>query len=282
MRDNPLSRLRHLLLGIVGCTFFTLLGCEGQVNPQYNAATLSIDKAVDLDYLLYLPKNYSPEKSWPLVLYLTGIETAGDIELINQHGPPRIIAEGLENDFFVLAPQLPGDAHWDAEALMVLLKDIQSEYAIDTARIYVTGFGDRGGYGCWDVATSYPGTFSKVAPISAPACTEICRVGDVSIRIYHGKTDQVVPIEDAENMRFELDYYCKADVELKVFEGMGHQIWDTVYADVEFWIWLIGSKPVSGVPGNKPLQKNFSTNLSRKVEDNYLLYLPKQYEKEDA
>ncbi|NQT63128.1 MAG: dienelactone hydrolase family protein [Candidatus Marinimicrobia bacterium] len=274
-----MSRMRHLLLGIMGCALFSLIGCVGQVTPEYKDAILTINKAIELDYLLYLPNSYSSERPWPLVLYLTGLETAGDIDLINQNGPPQAISEGLENDFFVLAPQLPGDVHWDAEALMALLMDIQSEYSIDPGRIYVTGFGDRGGYGCWDVATSYPGTFSKVAPISAPACTEICRVGDVSIRIYHGKIDQLVPLEDAENMRFELDYYCKADVELKVYEGMEHQIWDTVYADSEFWLWLTNSNPVRGGPGKKPLQKHFSTRLSREVEDNYLLYLPKQYEK---
>jgi len=282
MRTNYLSKQRRLLLSMVGGALLSLIGCVGQVTPEYKDALLTIDKSIELDYLLYLPHNYSSEKAWPLVLYLTGLETAGDINLINQHGPPQAISEGLENDYFVLSPQLPGDVHWDAEALMALLVDIQSNYAIDPGRIYVTGFGDRGGYGCWDVATSYPGIFSKVAPISAPACTEICRVGDVSIRIYHGKIDQVVPVEDAENMRFELDHYCKADVELKVYEALGHQIWDMVYADPEFWMWLTDIRPVNGVVGKKPLQKHFSTRISREVEDNYLLYLPKQYSKKES
>lgn len=277
-----MSRYRHLLLGLAGWALFSLIGCEGPVTPEYKAATLTIHKSIELDYLLYLPKNYASEKSWPLVLYLTGLETAGDINLINQHGPAQAISEGLGNDFFLLAPQLPGDVHWDAEALMALLMDIHAEYSIDSTRIYVTGFGDRGGYGTWDLATSYPGTFSKVAPVSAPACTEICRVGDVSIRIYHGKTDQMVPVEDAENMHFELDYYCKADVELKVYETLGHQIWDDVYADSEFWMWLTDSQPVYGVAAKHPLQKHFSTQLSREVQDNYLLYLPKKYDYQES
>ncbi len=259
-----------------------LVACSRPVTPAYGSAELNIAKSIELDYLLYLPLDYSPESSWPLVLYLTGFETANDIDLIKQHGPPLALAQGLKQDFFLVAPQLPGDVHWDPEAIMQLLNALKSEYHIDLDRMYITGIGDRGGWGVWDVATSYPGTFSKIAPISAPACTEICRIGDGATRIYHGAMDTLVPIEDARNMLFELDYYCKADVELIVFDSSGHNIWDQVYADQDFWAWFTDSQMIPGFPLVDPIQRHFSDVMQRTVEDKYLLYLPRGYEQQVA
>lgn len=262
------------------CSVILFLGsCSGPVTPEYHHTELELSKSVDLDYLLYIPTNYDPESEWPLLLYLTGIETAEDISLIKDHGPPFALEHGLNPDFFLLAPKLPGDVHWDAEALMALLANIQAEYQINVNQLYVTGMGDRGGWGAWDVAASYPGTFSKVAPISAPACTEICRVEDASIRIYHGGLDTLVPVEDAVNMHFELYYYCKSDVQLVVYDSLGHEIGDQVYSNNEFWLWLTGSLLTAGPPVGKALEGHFSTSLTRIVEDNYLLYLPRKYEK---
>ncbi len=263
----------------IGMIVLILGACSGPVTPEYHHAELEISKSVNLDYLLYIPANYDPEAKWPLLLYLTGNETAEDISLIKHHGPPFALEHGLNPDFFLLAPKLPGDVHWDAEALMTLLAHIQTEYQIDKDKLYVTGIGDRGGWGAWDIAASYPGTFSKIAPISAPACTEICRVEDASIRIYHGGLDSLVPVEDAVNMHFELDYYCKSDVQLVVYDSLGHEIWDKVYGSNEFWLWLTGSPLAIGPPAGKALEGHFSTSLTRTVEDNYLLYLPRKYGK---
>ncbi len=267
-----------VFMGWALVAFMVLGSCSGPVTPEYHHTDLEINKSVELDYLLYIPSNYDSTSTWPLLLYLTGIETAEDINLIKHHGPPLALEEGLNPDFFLLAPKLPGDVHWDAEELMALLTQIETEYRIDKQKLYVTGIGDRGGWGAWDVAASYPGTFSKIAPISAPACTEICRVEAASIRIYHGAMDTLVPLADAVNMHFELDYYCKSDVQLMILDTLGHEIWDQVYGNNEFWLWLTGSALTAGPPATKAVERHFSTSLSRTVTDNYLLYLPRKYE----
>ena len=266
-----------MLHAILLVSVFMLFSCNKAVKPEYHFSKSNIEKSVELDYLLYLPVDYEPTRKWPLILYLTGIEAINDIQIIKQHGPPHALEQGLKQDFFLLAPQLPQDMHWDAEALRALLDKIMAEYQIDDKRIWVTGIGDRGGWGAWDIAASYPGMFSKIAPVSAPACTEVCRVGEGEVRIFHGAQDSLVPLEDAQNMLFELDHYCKSDVKLTVYDSLGHDIWDEVYNSEDFWDWFTGGELGSVGETSDPTLGHFSITTNRSVEDNYLLYLPQKY-----
>ena len=58
-------------------------------------AKLNAQVQVQMNYLLYLPKDYNSQDSWPLVLFLHGSgERGDDLELVKKHGPPKLIAEG--------------------------------------------------------------------------------------------------------------------------------------------------------------------------------------------
>ena len=47
---------------------------------------------VEMGYLLYLPKDYEQQDSWPLVLFLHGAgERGNDLDLVMKHGPPKLI-----------------------------------------------------------------------------------------------------------------------------------------------------------------------------------------------
>jgi len=48
---------------------------------------------VELDYLLYLPKEYEQKPAWPLLLFLHGAGERGkNLDLVKTHGPPKMIA----------------------------------------------------------------------------------------------------------------------------------------------------------------------------------------------
>jgi len=273
--QSPRKCLLALLSFVLVLSTFT---CHRTHLPEYHHAQLTIDKTIDLNYLLYLPEGYDADIAWPLALFLTDVDSSSDIEAIVQQGIGTAFDAGLELNFLLLAPQMSDAGLWDAEALMALVSEVQTQYHIDSSKLYVTGSGDRGGWGAWDIATSYPNVFSKIAPISAPACTEICRLGDASVHIYHGSQDTQVPLADAENMRFELDHYCKTEVELIVFDSLGQDIGKKVYGSSDFWDWFTGSQFRPDLRPVKSLKKHFTTRLSRTVEDNYLLYLPDSYE----
>jgi len=249
-----------------------------QVVPEYRNITTQITKTVSLNYLVYTPPNYRPNEPWPLLLYLTGLEGVDDINMIRESGPPKAVESGMEYDYFIIAPQLPEDALWDPDALNALIDDVNQSYNIDDSRCYITGIGDRGGWGMYEFCVSYPGIFKKLAPIGAPACTEICRIGDVSTWIFHGKLDEIVPVEDAENMLFEIDYYCGTDGHLTVYDTSGHNVWDQVFAGDSLWQWLFGSVPVYGGNSPVPTTKSYTKEITKDINDNYLLYLPVDYE----
>ena len=51
------------------------------------SAKLDTHVRVQMDYLLYLPKDYEKQESWPLVLFLHGSgERGDDLELVKVHG----------------------------------------------------------------------------------------------------------------------------------------------------------------------------------------------------
>ena len=252
-----------------------------QTLPEYHNITTEFTKTVNLNYLLYAPPNYRPNEPWPLVLYLTGAECIDDINIIRQSGPPKAVESGMNYDYFIVAPQLPGDSHWDPDALNALLNEIQRDYNIDDSRCYITGIGDRGGWGVYEFCVSCPGIFKRVAPISATACTEICRMGDVSTWIFHGKQDEIVPVADAENMLYELEYYCETESQLTIYDSLGHEIWDRAYSEDGFWEWFIGSTPTFINDSAKATLKEFSKEVTVEIDDDYLLYLPKNYDNSD-
>jgi predicted peptidase len=267
----------NLLFAFILMVITIVPNMYAQVIPQYQNITTQFTKTVSLNYLVYIPPNYRPSESSALLLYLTGLEGIDDINMIRDSGPPKAVESGMEYDYFIVAPQLPGDVHWDPDALNALMDELNQSYNIDNSRCYITGIGDRGGWGVYEFCVSYPGIFKKIAPIGAAACTEICRIGNASTWIFHGELDEVVPVEDAENMFFEIDYYCGTDCQLTVYDSLGHNIWDQVYSGDSLWQWLFGSVPTYGGNSPQPTIKSFSKEITKDIDDDYLLYLPVDY-----
>ncbi|MFH1214355.1 MAG: T9SS type A sorting domain-containing protein [Candidatus Neomarinimicrobiota bacterium] len=252
-----------------------------QTMPEYHNISTEYSKTVSLNYLLYSPPNYRPNESWPLLLFLTGLEGVNDIDSIRQYGPPKAVEAGMNYNYFIAAPQLPGDVHWDPDALNALVSEIRRLYNIDDTKCYITGIGDRGGWGVYEFCVSYPGLFRKLVPIGATACTEICRIGNASTWIFHGKQDKIVPVEDAQNMQYELGYYCEKECKLTAYEDLGHEVWKRAYAEDSLWIWLFGSAPSYGTASPRPAVKSVTATITKEIDDDYLLYLPKDYSSTD-
>lgn len=273
---NRNAFLRILMILVV---YVSMTQVSAQVLPQYLDLTSQLVKPIELDYLLYTPPHYRPSETYPLIVYLTGEEAIDDINQIRNYGVPKELELGMDHDFFVVAPQLPGDVHWDPDAIIALIQDLESRYHIDDAAISITGIGDRGGWGAYETATSYPNTFMKLAPMGATAMTEICRMGDnVSTWIFHGVQDSLVPIADAENMAYEIESYCGSEIQLTTYDSLGHNVWDAAYNEAGFWQWLTGTTPNYGSSPAQPQILHFSYTVTKNFTDNYLLYLPENYD----
>ncbi len=268
-----------MMPSVLGFIMIIMVSCQAQIQPEHHTISTTFTKTVDLDYLLYIPQNYRPNEAWPLVMYLTGMEAVDDIDVIRNYGPPQLVELGMEHDYFIVAPQLPGDVHWDPDALNVLLEHIESTYHIDGEQRFITGIGDRGGWGVFEYGVSYPGTFKRFAPMGAPACTEICRLGDEAATwMFHGAQDSLVPLADPENMLFEMQTYCGTEDQLTIYPDLGHEVWARAYTEEGFWQWFAGTAPVYSNNSVTPLYKQFSAEVSKDFDDDYLLYLPVGYD----
>ncbi len=130
-------------------------------------------------YNLYTPKNYDPEKKYPLVLF---IPDAGP----NGNDPLLALAQGIgatcwatpeeqaKHPCFVLAVQVPAGIMLttddytvspEFEDIVALLHQVIEQYSIDRGRIYTTGQ-SQGCMASCELMWRYPDLFAAAMPIS--------------------------------------------------------------------------------------------------------------------
>ena len=69
-------------------------------------------------YLQALPKDYDPNGSYPLVIFLHGTGECGngttELDRVAIHGYPMHAEQGREYPFILISPQLPEGKYWGA------------------------------------------------------------------------------------------------------------------------------------------------------------------------
>lgn len=227
-----------------GITVFVLLlsgySCQSQgrvLDGQYEA-----ESRQTLNYYLYEPKEAeaSAPGSYGLLLFLHGGgESGAELSDLKKFGPPRLMAEGMQFPYYVLAPQNPGKKKWwNIHTVVDLLDRIVKEYGIDPDRIYLTGL-SRGGSACWELATQYPDRFAAMAVICgrAPAPYADWIDKGMAIRVFHGAEDPVIPVRESDEMVRRLKH-LGYPVEYTRYDGVGHNSWDLAYATPGFFEWF--------------------------------------------
>jgi predicted peptidase len=197
-----------------------------------------------MNYLLYLPKDYEQQESWPLLLFLHGAgERGDDINLVKKHGPPKLIEAGKEFPFIVVSPQCPRGRWWETFELAALLDEIEEQYKVDKDRVYVTGL-SMGGFGTWALAAYQPERFAAMAPICGGGDPIRARfAAGVPAWVFHGAKDPVVPLERSETM-VEALKKARGSVEVKftIYPEAGHDAWTATYDNPAFYQWLLEHK----------------------------------------
>ncbi|MBN1897304.1 MAG: prolyl oligopeptidase family serine peptidase [Spirochaetes bacterium] len=202
----------------------------------------------DLNYLLYLPTDYQkdPHKKWPLMLFLHGSEERGDeVTKVKRNGLPKIIEQGMELPFVVVAPQCPKNKVWDLliRELDALLHYIEKKYAIDHKRVCLTGL-SMGGTGCWHFSVLYPDRFAAIIPICGSTSGMLGfpeRAGvlkHVPIWVFHGQKDDVVPVNESRMLVNTLRQ-CKGKVKFTIYSNAYHDSWSRTYKNKKLYEWLL-------------------------------------------
>ncbi|MEM8866399.1 MAG: peptidase [Planctomycetota bacterium] len=211
--------------------------------PGFFELTKSLGGSMpDVRYLVQLPPEYDPLRSYPAVVTLNGLGYSPE-QQVDYWAGPEVTAGGADQPpvrrgqatrrgYITIAIdwQLPdqfayGYSAREHLAVLACCRDAMRRFAIDTDRIFLTGH-DIGGDAAWDIATSHPDLWAGVMPMLARANryvdwywqnAEFVPWYFVAGEMDGGKT--------AHNAR-ELDRYLKRaryDATLAEFLGRGHE-----------------------------------------------------------
>lgn len=240
------------------------ISCCCMTPPQ----TGFLDRSVTLGsarypYVVYVPRDYTPKKAWPVVLFLHGSGERGNDGLrATQIGAGAAIRSAPENvPAIVVFPQAPVESRWleePADAAMAALDHVQREFHTDPHRLYLTGL-SMGGYGTWHLAMAHPERWAALvvvcggllphptttavrqSPLNAAAADPYAftahAVHKLPIWIFHGSDDGVIPVDESRRMHNALVQEQTA-VRYTEYPGVGHNAWEKAYADPAMWSWL--------------------------------------------
>jgi predicted peptidase len=195
----------------------------------------TVTSHVQMGYLLFTPKAYenSGGKKWPLIVYLHGGSRRAGF------GLPAIVDRNESFPFVVLSPQCPEGEYWtDTEAVIALLDEVMSKYAVDASRVYLTGH-SMGGFGTWYLAYKHPEKFAAIAPMSASLVITAwaSRLKEMPIWAFHGEKDNLVPVSDTQDLIDRLRALGK-EVRFTVLPNRDHYILDA-YENQELYSWFL-------------------------------------------
>jgi predicted peptidase len=211
----------------------------GFINGQVKAS------GITMRYVVYVPSYYSPEKQWPVILFLHGSGAQG----IDGFAPVTH-ALGLHvwqrPELFpclVVFPQLPsGDWSSSNEVpTLQVLEEVVQRYHGDRHRLYLTGL-SLGGSGAWQFAYDHPDLFAAAMPVagcagSPPKVAQALK--SLPLWVFYGEKNGpgcaralVAAIRAAGN----------PNVHYTEYPGIGHDAWDLAYSDPKVIEWLLAQK----------------------------------------
>jgi len=208
-----------------------------------------------MSYHLLLPDNYDPQKKYPLVLALRGVSNY-------VYAGMFLAGPAMRQSYpaFVVVPIVSKRSVWAAPSdkqyglqrkglrfpaalpqAMAVIRDLQSRYAIDPTRIYVTGH-SAGGIGAFGALQRYPDIFAAGVivsglwdPMDAPSFLETPFVA------FHGGADRQIPAPVTAQLLQNIKDLGGSGAYIEL-PGAGHDIWQSVYANPDTWNWLFSQK----------------------------------------
>jgi polyhydroxybutyrate depolymerase len=197
--------------------------------PLLGVAQQTINGSITHDsmqrtYILYVPANYTGDSAVPLVLNYHGFTNTAAEQMNLAHFQPIADTAG----FIFVCPQgtlFFGQTHWNVGGWTIgsttddvgftehLIDSLSSEYNIDAARIYSTGF-SNGGFMSFHLACQLSEKIAAIASVSGsmtPQTYGACNAQHPTpIMQIHGTSDGVIPyggVSYSEPINDVIDYW---------------------------------------------------------------------------
>ncbi len=213
------------------------------------------------DYQVYVPRDYTDEEEWPVILFLHGAGERGSDGIVQTEvGLGRAIRRNVNRwPAIVVFPQVPLSQSWGgdpSEAAIDALEATLDEFNIDEDRQYLTGL-SMGGFGTWYLGFMYPDRWAAMVaicsfvkgpprypnylPADDPEQTLARKIDHIPVWIFHGDADSVVPVEAARRLNVALQNE-NAEVFYTEYPDVGHNSWDAAYDTVDMVSWLFSKR----------------------------------------
>jgi predicted esterase len=255
-----------------------------QVEDAFQRLTwVDEETGISMGYRLFVPAGYTPDRQWPLVLFLHGAGESGsdnDAQIVSYQAATVWAkpAEQARHPCFVLAPQNPkitgaftlspyGNRGWTTllsrgfgspyqpepplAAVYTLLKKVLGEYAIDQDRLYATGL-SMGGFGIFALNAAHPDTFAAVVSVCGGLDPEkAALLAGKPIWLFHAAADPLVNVRfsrltvDALRAAGGTPRYTEYPVGTPFVGSSPHNSWIAAYADAEMRDWLFAQRRVT-------------------------------------
>ncbi len=124
-----------------------------------------------VNYHVLLPQEYSPQRSYPVVVTLRPIERNPEWALRWWGGNSDEPLQAQRHGYIVIAPEylIPGEKTYSPNAhshfvVLQTLRDARKRFNIDSDRIFLSGHG-TGGDATFDIGLAHPDEFAGIIPI---------------------------------------------------------------------------------------------------------------------
>jgi predicted peptidase len=215
-------------------------------------------------YVVYVPSEWTAEKKWPVILFLHGSIEKGDDGVAQSLVCIGRVVRDSPNRFpaIIVMPQCRMEFSWESNQMqmqaLAALDASSKEFNGDRERTYLTGF-SMGGYGTWSLAGKYPDRFAALVPVSGgivwpsseairepdphanPYRRAAQKVAHIPIWVFHGDTDQNVPVTESRRMVDALKQ-LNSYVKYTEYKGNAHFICDRVYSEADLPDWLFSQR----------------------------------------
>ncbi len=209
----------------------------GKTGVMVKAYRSDLDNTLQ-PYALYLPRDYTPSRSYPLLVSLHGATSNHRINIRRVFGfgnrPGESDYEATRNEvdfpqvgFIVVSPygrgETAGYSGIGEQDVLRAIADVEKAYHVDPDRVYLTGL-SMGGGGTWHIGLRYPDKFAAIVPVCGVADVDLFfkpqslskydqllfsltrpsaiaeNAGNLLVFIYHGDMDPAVPVEASRRM----------------------------------------------------------------------------------
>lgn len=215
-------------------------------------------------YYLYAPPDYTPDKKWPLIVFLHGyvpsisvldpwIPSDDQCAIAGKYGCLLLIPYGRRNTDF------QGIGEQD---VLASTAEVCKWYPVDPDRIYLSGV-SMGGMGAWNLALRHPGMYAAVTPMCGQtdmfrwwhwdrdqtepwkrwliewdnALDQVPNVRNQHIFVQHGLQDNLIPVEQTKLMVVAAEQ-AGTPIKTYYFPDEGHYIYFRTDSFDNAWSWL--------------------------------------------